>query len=91
MRHLRYVVAIAEDLHFARAANRLHLAAPSLSKQIRQLETLLGYPLFERRTRQVALTTAGSVFVVEAREALNHVALAGCGKSARFGKEKLAE
>jgi DNA-binding transcriptional LysR family regulator len=76
LRHLRYVVAVAEDLHFNRAANRLHLAAPSLSKQIRQLETLLGYPLFERRTRQVVLTKAGSAFVVEARDALNHVALA---------------
>lgn len=76
LRTLRYVVAIAEDLHFARAADRLHLAAPSLSKQIRQLESLLGYPLFERRTRQVVLTKAGSAFVAEAREALNHVALA---------------
>ena len=87
MRHLRYVVAIAEDLHFARAADRLHLAAPSLSKQIRQLETLLGYPLFERRTRQVALTKAGSVFVAEAREALNHVALAVNLSAAANGDE----
>jgi integrase len=71
LRQLRYVVAVAEDLHF----NHLHLAAPSLSKQIKQLETLLGYPLFERRTRQVVLTKAGSAFVVEAREALNHVVL----------------
>jgi len=76
LRHLRYVVAIAEDLHFARAADRLHLAAPSLSKQIRQLETVLGYPLFERKTRQVLLTNAGAAFVLEARVALNHVALA---------------
>jgi DNA-binding transcriptional LysR family regulator len=76
LRHLRYVIAVAEDLHFAQAAGRLHLAAPSLSKQIRQLEMLLGYPLFERRTRQVRLTTAGSAFVSEAREALNHVVLA---------------
>jgi len=76
LRHLRYVVAIAQDLHFARAAARLHLAAPSLSKQIRQLESVLGYPLFERKTRQVLLTKAGSAFVLEARAALNHVALA---------------
>jgi DNA-binding transcriptional LysR family regulator len=76
LRHLRYVVAVADDLHFAHAANRLHLAAPSLSKQIRQLETLLGYTLFERRTRQVLLTKAGAAFVLEARQALSHVALA---------------
>lgn len=76
LRHLRYVVAISEELHFARAADRLHLAAPSLSKQVRQLERLLGYPLFERGTRHVVLTKAGSVFVAEAGEALNHVVLA---------------
>ena len=76
LRHLRYVVAIAEDLHFARAASRLYLAAPSLSKQIRQLEGVLGYPLFERKTRQVLLTKGGAAFVLEARAALKHVALA---------------
>lgn len=76
LRHLRYVVAVAEDLHFARAANRLHLAAPSLSKQIKQLENILGYPLFERRTRHVVLTKSGLAFVSEAREALARVALA---------------
>lgn len=87
LRHLRYVVAIAEDLHFARAADRLHLAAPSLSKQIRQLEILLGYPLFKRRTRQVLLTRAGSAFVTEAREALSHVTLALNLSAAASGAE----
>lgn len=76
LRQLRYVVAVSEDLHFGRAANRLHLAAPSLSKQIRQLERLLGYPLFQRGTRHVELTAMGSAFVEEAREALEHVKLA---------------
>lgn len=76
LRQLRYVVAVSEDLHFGRAANRLNLAAPSLSKQIRQLERLLGYALFERGTRHVELTAMGSAFVEEAREALNHIKLA---------------
>jgi DNA-binding transcriptional LysR family regulator len=76
LRQLRYVVAVSDDLHFSRAADRLHLAAPSLSKQIRQLEGLLGYPLFHRGTRQVQLTEAGTAFVEEARQALTHVTFA---------------
>jgi DNA-binding transcriptional LysR family regulator len=76
LRHLRYFVAVAEELHFGRAANRLRLAAPSLSKQIRQLETLLGYALFARGTRRVTLTPGGAAFFSQAREALTNVALA---------------
>lgn len=87
LRHLRYVVAVADDLHFARAAQRLHLAAPSLSKQVRQLESRLGYPLFERGTRHVQLTRSGSAFVVAAREALNHVGLALTQSAAVSGIE----
>src|SRR6266481_4480929 len=72
LRLLRYVVAVAEELHFSRAAAKLHVAQPSLSKQIRDLEDELGIKLFERNKRKVQLTPAGSAFVVEAREALLH-------------------
>lgn len=70
LRLLRYVIAVAEELHFTRASMRLHLTTPSLSRQIRQLEQVLGYALFERNTREVTLTPAGSAFVAEARQAL---------------------
>ena len=76
LRHLRYVITVADELHFAGAANRLHVAAPSLSKQIRQLEDILGYRLFKRKTREVLLTSAGVVFVAEARRSVDHATLA---------------
>jgi LysR family hca operon transcriptional activator len=69
---LRYVVAVAEELHFSRAAEKLHVAQPSLSKQIRDLEEEIGIRLFDRTKRDVHLTQAGMAFVVEAKEALVH-------------------
>jgi DNA-binding transcriptional LysR family regulator len=86
LRHLRYFVAVAEELHFRRAAERLHVAQPAVSEQVRKLEVDLGVQLFERTHRSVSLTDAGTALLEEARRVLRQAEVAR--QAARSAEER---
>lgn len=87
LRHLRYFVVLAEELHFARAAERLNIAPPTLTVQIQEIERTLSARLFARTKRSVALTSAGEVFLAEARKVLDqHGKAVSIGRRAGRGE-----
>ena len=84
LRHLRYFVAVGEDQHYGRAAERLGIAQPTLSRQIQDLEKELGFMLFDRLPRGVKLSAAGKLFLSDARRILHEV------EDARLRAERVA-
>src|SRR5579863_7222931 len=89
-RHVEAIVALAEELNFTRAASRLNLTQPTLSRQIEQAETLLGFLICDRDSRGVAFTEAGKIVAEECRRAKHHLRLAQHrGMTAHEGREHL--
>ena len=86
IRELSYFVAVAEELHFGRAAQRLGIAQPPLSRAIQQLERRMGVPLLERTSRSARLTPAGEVFLAESRKVLD-AATAAVRRARRTGQK----
>src|SRR5258705_4763487 len=73
LRHLRYFVAVGEDQHYGRAAKRLRVAQPALSRQIQDLEEEIGFKLFDRLARGVKISVAGKTFLADAIRILQQV------------------
>src|SRR5215469_15969283 len=94
LRHLRYFVAVGEEQHYGRAARRLRVAQPALSRQIQDLEKEVGFKLFDRLPRGVKLSAAGKLFLEDARRILQEVTeaavRAGRVSSGRLGMLRVA-
>jgi DNA-binding transcriptional LysR family regulator len=88
LRHLRYFLAVGEEQHYGRAARRLRVAQPALSRQIQDLEEEIGFKLFERLPRGVRLSAAGQLFLEDARRILQEVtdAAARAARAARVAR-----
>ncbi|MBX9444850.1 LysR family transcriptional regulator [Dickeya chrysanthemi] len=90
LRHLRYFIAVAEELHFGRAAEKLHISQPPLSQQIQALEERVGAQLLDRNNRNVRLTQAGELFLKEAWSIINQVNQAA-ERAARVQRGEIGE